>query len=130
MIRGLAHAGVFVKDLNVSKNFYADTLGFEIIWECKFSDEDNTYNIAIIKNGDLTIELVEREKQTDLSDGVTDHVAMLVDDLDKTIEDLIKKGIVFETDEPVYEANMMPNGSKWIFFRGPDNEHIELTQVL
>lgn len=129
-VKGLAHVGVFVKDVNESKQFYEDILGFNTIWECEFSDEANTYTIAIIENGDLKIELVQRKIQSDLSDGSTDHIAMLVDDIEGIIEVLREKDIEFETDEPVFRANMLPNGSKWIFFRGPDNEHIELTQVL
>ena len=32
-IHGLAHVGVFVSDLERSKRFYRDVLGFEITWE-------------------------------------------------------------------------------------------------
>ena len=130
VITGLSHIGIFVKDIKKSQQFYQDILGFKTTWECEFSDAANTYTIAIIANGSVVIELVQKKVQTPLRDGVTDHVAMAVDDLDGIIKELSGKGIQFETSEPVYEAKMLKNGSKWIFFRGPDNEHIELAQAL
>ena len=129
-ITGLAHVGIFVKDLKKSQQFYKDILGFDTTWECEFSDANNTYTIAIIANGPVIIELVQKKIQTPLGDGVTDHISMQVDDLDAMIKELAGKGIKFESDEPVFEANFLKNGSKWIFFRGPDNEHLELAQAL
>jgi catechol 2,3-dioxygenase-like lactoylglutathione lyase family enzyme len=129
-ISGLAHVGIFVKDVKTSQKFYEDLLGFKTEWECEFSDPANTYTVAIIRNGDLAIELVQKKKQTPLGEGPTDHVAMLVDDIEGMIKQLKEKGIKFETEEVVYREVMLANGSKWIFFRGPDNEHIELTQIL
>jgi catechol 2,3-dioxygenase-like lactoylglutathione lyase family enzyme len=129
-ITGLAHVGLFVQDLKRSQNFYEDILGFETIWECEFSDPANTYTIAIIKNGNLAIELVKRKYQGIPGDGVTDHVAMQVDDLEGMMKALNAKGVKFESETYVHYEKMLPNGSKWIFFRGPDNEHIELTQIL
>jgi catechol 2,3-dioxygenase-like lactoylglutathione lyase family enzyme len=129
-VTGLSHVGVFVKDLKRSQQFYQDILGFKTTWECEFSDAANTYTIAIIANGSVVIELVQKKIQVPLGDGATDHVAMAVDNLDEMITQLSGKGIKFETAEPVYEAVMLKNGSKWIFFRGPDNEHIELAQAL
>jgi catechol 2,3-dioxygenase-like lactoylglutathione lyase family enzyme len=127
---GLSHIGIFVKDLEKSQKFYKDILGFRTIWECEFSDADNTYTIAFIQNNTIVIELVKRKIQTSLGDGVTDHVAMAVDNLEEIIKDLSAKGIKFESREPIFCADMFEKGTKWIFFRGPDNEHIELAQSL
>jgi lactoylglutathione lyase len=127
---GLAHAGVFVDDLERSQKFYRDILGFETTWECEFSDEDNTYTVAFVSKAGVVLELVKRKHADERTDGVTDHVALLVDDLADMMALLGGKGVEFETQDPVYCADMMPNGTKWIFFRGPDGEHIELTEIL
>jgi lactoylglutathione lyase len=129
-ITGLSHIGIFVKDLQRSQKFYQDVLGFKTTWECEFSDEVNTYTVAIIQNSTISIELIQKKIQSHLGDGATDHVAMAVDDLEAMIEQLSTKGIKFETEKPVFFSGMLKNGSKWIFFRGPDNEHIELAQAL
>ena len=63
-------------------------------------------------------------------DGATDHIAYAVKDLDAVIAKLKAEGIVFDTEEPEYCAEMFSNGTKWIFFRGPDNERIELAETL
>jgi len=95
------------------------------------SDENNSYKIAIINKGSVAIELVEMKIQDERSsESVIAHVAMQVDDIEGMIESLKAKGIEFETKEPVHGKEMLENGSKWIFFRGPDNEHLELAQIL
>jgi len=127
---GLAHIGIFVSDIEATKEFYKSILGMEITFECVFEDTDNTYTIAFAKLGDLTLELVQPKFRDELGDGMIDHVAFAVDDLEGIMDILKEKGIEFETKEPTFYAGMLENGSKWIFFRGPDGEHIELTQVL
>jgi len=38
--------------------------------------------------------------------------------------------VVFETPEICSKMDMFERGTKWLIFRGPDNEHLELAQVL
>lgn len=129
-VTGLAHIGIFVSDIEVTKEFYKNILGMDITFECVFEDDTNTYTIAFAKLGNLTLELVSPKFKDDKADGIIDHIAFAVDDLEGVMESLKQKGIEFETKEPTFYAGMLENGSKWIFFRGPDGEHIELTQVL
>lgn len=129
-VTGLGHIGIFVDDVEVSKKFYKDILGLECIEQCTFDADGNTFTCAFVKKGSVCLELVQRRIGTNPGDGMTDHVAFAVDDVDAFRQELEKKGIEFETKEQMYCADMFPNGTKWVFFRGPDNEHIELCQVL
>ncbi len=129
-VTGLAHVGIFVDDVERSKKFYKEILGLESVWQCTFDADGNTFTCAFVKKGSLCLELVQREIGKNPGDGMTDHVAMLVDDLDGFTKELKSKGIKFETKKHMYCEDMLENGTKWIFFRGPDNEHIELTQIL
>lgn len=129
-VTGLAHIGIFVDDVEKSKKFYKDILGLECIEQCTFDADGNTFTCAFIKKGSLCIELVQRKIGENPGDGMVDHVAMMVDDVDEFRKELEAKGIVFETEEQMYCADMFPNGTKWVFFRGPDNEHIEISQIL
>lgn len=130
-IIGLAHVGIFVNNLEESKQFYADILGAEAVWNCQFGGKaNNDFTVSIVQNNTAILELVERRESDERKDGVIDHIAFKVDDLAGVMEQLAAKGIQFETEEPVYEASMLKNGSKWIFFRGPSGEHIELAQEL
>ena len=45
----------------------------------------------------------------------------------KALED---KGIKFVSEEIAHAENFFDNGAKWILFRGPDNEFLELNQTL
>jgi lactoylglutathione lyase len=129
-VTGLAHVGIFVDDVERSKKFYNEILGLETVWQCTFDADGNTFTCAFVRKGALTLELVQRKIGENPGDGVTDHVAMLVDDIDGFRKILEAKGIEFETEEQMYCSDMFPNGTKWVFFRGPDNEHIEISQLL
>lgn len=129
-VTGLAHIGIFVDDVERSKKFYKDILGLECIEQCTFDADGNTFTCAFVKKGSVCLELVQRRIGENPGDGMTDHVAYAVDNLDEIMEELAKKGIEFESKEQSFCADMFPNGTKWIFFRGPDNEHIELSQIL
>ena len=129
-VLGLAHIGIFVDDVEVSKKFYKDVLGLECIWQTTFDADGNTFTCAFVKKGTVCLELVQRRIGSNPGDGMTDHVAYAVDDLEGIIAKLKDMGIEFETEEVSHCETMFENGTKWIFFRGPDNEHIELAQVL
>jgi lactoylglutathione lyase len=130
-ILGLAHIGLFVKDLEATKRFYTNLLDFDVIHECTAQEADGTTTkIAFIQNADCTIEAVQFANPPQGGDGVVAHIALKVKDIATTRDALAKKGLEFETEEITFHPAFFPNGSKWIFFRGPDHEHIEIAEVL
>lgn len=130
-IRGLAHVGVRTKDQEAAKRFYTDVLGFEVIWECTVPEADGTTTqVTFLRNGDLTIEAFTPEQEEERGDGRIDHIAMRVKDIERVQKKLLEKGIEFETAEPVHCAAVFENGSKWLMFRGPSGERLEIAEVL
>ncbi|GHU66465.1 lactoylglutathione lyase [Clostridia bacterium] len=130
-MQGLAHVGLFVNDLERSVTFYTDVLEFDVIWRCGLDEPDGTSTkIAFVKNGDLTIEIVGRAVAEERKDGWHDHIAIAVEDIEEVAGDLRKKGISFESAEPVFSDRVFPHGAKWLTFRGSDGEHLEITEVL
>lgn len=125
-ILGVAHIGVYVNDIEVSKAFYHDKLGFDIIWQC----EVGTDKAAFAQKGDLTLELIEPAEKKCRPSGVVEHIAMRVKDIEAEAEALKAKGIVFDTDYVDGSDRVFPNGARWILFYGPDGEHLELNEVL
>ena len=131
MINGLAHIGVFIKDIDASKKFYEDILGFEKIWECVIDGDGGDVKIAFEKKGDLVLEFVQLPGEPDRpADGIVAHIAMAVKDIEKVRADLEGRGIVFLEDEIVFNAAVFPNGAKWTNFKGPDGEVLELNEIL
>lgn len=125
-ISGVAHIGLYIKDVERSKKFYTEVLGFETI--CEFvSPEGN--KMAFVKSGNLIIELIQHKVWMDRKDGLFDHIAMEVENIEETSEKLKNLGIEFEAD--IYFDNLVfDNGVKYQAFRGPDGEHLEIYQTL
>ncbi len=129
-IDGLAHIGVFVSDLAVSKKFYTEKLDFTVVQDTSLPSSDGMIQIAFIRNGNLEVELVQFPKTEPKKDGPVDHIAIHVDNIECVHAELKNRGIVFETEDVIFGAPIGPRGAKWICFRGPDGEHLELNEVL
>lgn len=129
-IEGLAHVGLFVPDAEATAAFYEKYLCFTEVWRNvnHFPEGDET--VIFIRNGSLTLEIVQPVPSWQRQDGWFDHIALAVTDIDRVIEKLKADGIEFEEGSYTIAPNVFPNGSKWILFRGPNNEHLELAEVL
>ena len=129
-ICGLAHIGLFVEDIERTKKFYRDILEFNTLYECEIDDEGGKTQIAFIGNGSCVIEVVKFANPKKHPDGTVDHIALQVRNIEAVRDSLLEKGIKFESEEIVFNSAVFPNGSKWILFRGPDGEHLELNEVM
>lgn len=125
-VKGVAHVGLYIKDIERSKKFYTEILGFENI--CEFvSPEEN--KIAFMKSGNLIIELIQHKVWMDRKDGLFDHIAMEVENIEETSEKLKELGMAFEADI-YFDDLVFDKGVKYQAFRGPDGEHLEIYQTL
>lgn len=129
-IYGLMHVGMPVADLERTKRFYQDVLGFYVEHENSLPGDDGDTKVAFLRLGDLSIEAYQQPKpELWRKDGKVDHIAMRVKGIEDVVEDLKKKGVEFEMEVFTAES-FWQNGCKWITFRGPDGEHLELTEIL
>lgn len=125
-IKAAAHVGLYIKDVEASKKFYTEILGFECV--CEFTNGTGD-KLAFMKSQDMIIELIQHKVWMDRKDGLFDHIAFLVDDIEEASAYLKTKGIEFE-DDIYFEINVFENGVKYQAFRGPDGEHLEIYQVM
>lgn len=125
-ILGLGHIGLYVSDIARSRNFYENILGFECIFSYRNS---GVTPVAFEKNGTCILEIVEKADVASRKDGNVDHIALSVENIEAVKAKLDAKGIVFEDPDITSCPECFPNGSKWILFRGPDGEHLEITEV-
>ena len=124
VVNGLAHVGLFINDLDKEVEFYTKVLDFDCIETCTIGD----MKIAFVANGSCCIELVQGPEKIYRGDGYFDHLALNVKDIEAVKAKLEERGVEF-TEQLVYDPNVFaPKGSKWILFRGPEGERLELNE--
>jgi len=121
-ITGLAHIGVFVKDIDKSIDYYK-RLGFTLDGE-----ENVGIRIAFLSAGTCLVELVEQKDSPKRSAGVVDHIAVVVDDIEAAIKNANAQGIEIDASK-ISEVPIL-GGVKNIFFDGPDGERLEFFEYL
>ena len=119
-IKGLAHIGVRVRNMDVSIRFYTEDLGFTLTHR-QFSGQSE---LAFLNKGDCPIELICNPNVTEFRAGQVDHIALEVTGIDELIRSLKDKGVNF-LSENVSDCPGLLQGVRNIFFTGPDGERIE-----
>jgi len=120
------HASITVKDMNESLDFYCKTLGLKL--ESRREIPENKAEIAFVSSSDgdnIGIELTYWKEKKDWTDGdQLDHIAFIVDDTRKSIEEFRKKGV--EIAKEPYSLS----GSKSViaFIKDPNGIWLELIQ--
>jgi len=112
------HIGINVDDLERSIAFYTQVLGLELIER----REVRHLKIAFIKLGDTEIELVEGSRSHERADGIVNHLALAVRDIDAVVEHLRRHKVELIDEAP----REIWDGCRIAFFRGPDGEKLEL----
>jgi catechol 2,3-dioxygenase-like lactoylglutathione lyase family enzyme len=131
MIERMDHTALVVSDMAQSIGFYTGILGFRIVKELDFPGR----KLVMISLGyDLAskIELI-RYDETDLSAPVPvertplglRHLALHVDDIAATYQDLIELGVEMEPDPPFQR----PDGPPIAFGRDPDGVLLEFSEL-
>lgn len=129
-LSGLAHIGLFVTDMQRSVRFYTEMLDFKVIWKNVNPSPEGDIAVTFVQNGNLVLELVRFPNPQTRTDGWFDHIALAITDLEQVMAELSARGIAFEAGSREDAPQVFEKGSRWVLFRGPDNEHIELNEVL
>jgi glyoxylase I family protein len=118
------HIAIISSDYPVSKQFYLQVLGLEVVKET-FRKERNSYKLDLSLNGETIIELFsfdnppQRVSQPEAA-GLR-HLAFEVTDIDKAIAELHAKGV---KTEPVRTDSL--TNKRFTFFADPDGLPLEL----
>jgi catechol 2,3-dioxygenase-like lactoylglutathione lyase family enzyme len=127
-IKGLAHICIYTKNIDESVKFYTETLGFKLIHRTELQ---SGFKFAIVRQGTCIIELLEPKdvaRSTQRLTGVIDHIALVVDDINKAVEQLKAKNVSFKTG--IMDDPNLFGGVRIAFFRGPSGETFELFEYL
>ncbi len=126
MFRAIHHVAIICSDYEISKKFYTEILGFEIIKET-FREERNSHKLDL-RMGDIQIELFSfpeppRRLSYPEAAGLR-HLAFSVKNIQETKLELEEKKIKVEEiriDEQT--------GKKYTFFQDPDALPIEIYEI-
>ena len=137
------HIGIVVNDLEKTKDFWINTIGFklhiEAMEESPFIDELLAINdpalttVKLIDSKGFIIELLKFENYEvgnswsgDLKTTGLTHIALTVDNLDELVDRLKR-----ENYQTLSEIKISPNNKvKVLFVRGPEAIMLELVQEL
>jgi methylmalonyl-CoA/ethylmalonyl-CoA epimerase len=103
MIEKIDHIGVAVKDLDAVVKFYEETLGLKVTEKM----DHGVNRGAFIQIGEVDVEFLENKDPSSAiarhiekkGEGIQ-HIAFKVDQIEKAMEDLKKKGIPFIDEKP------------------------------
>lgn len=123
--------GLLVEDIDKTIEFYQRVFGFRVIQEKSTNPKGDSR--TFIKSGDSIIELTQlKEKGAGDPEGAIDHIAFIVDDIEKEIDRLKELGVELESPIkghiPVNRILNVRNG-KIFYFRGINGESIGLIEL-
>lgn len=123
-LKKIHHVAIICSDYSVSKLFYTEILGLQIVREV-YREERKSYKLDLAINDHYQIELFsfpESPARPSFPEACgLRHLAFEVDDIESAFEELSLKGITPEairTDEFT--------GKKFFFFSDPDGLPVEL----
>jgi methylmalonyl-CoA/ethylmalonyl-CoA epimerase len=109
MITRMSHFGIAVNSLEESARIWADTYGLKVLKSGRI-DAEGIRNM-FFQLGNNCVELMEPTNKQDMDNAIARrlatrgegiyHVALVVDDLEKTGTDLEKRGITIIRREPI-----------------------------
>jgi lactoylglutathione lyase len=123
-IKKLEHVGVMVSDLEVSIDFYEKVLGLDLLDRFAANESTGLAFLGDRASGQVIVELICGKVNTFPDEGKVHHIAFTVDRIEEEIERLRSLKAHFINDD----FATLANGSKYIFFKGPDGETLELFQ--
>jgi len=123
-IKAIHHIAILTDNYEVSKKFYTDVLGFEVIREI-YRQERQSWKLDLSVNGKYQIELFSfpefRERASFPEAKGLRHLAFAVDDVEQAVAELRDKGVDVQ-DVRVDEFT----GKKFSFFYDPNGQPLEL----
>ncbi len=136
MVKRVAHIGIAVKNLGLSKELFSKLLGNDFPHTEKIEKQNAT--VSLYQLGESSIELIEAADSSGAGSAITTfiekrgegihHICLEVDDIEKEIERLKKLGFRFASETP-----FLGGGGCRVAFMHPTSTNgvlIELSQPI
>jgi catechol 2,3-dioxygenase-like lactoylglutathione lyase family enzyme len=144
LIDGIHHTCVIVSDMERSLKFYRDTLGMKQEIDISYDADpvmmdlpgtNPKQHLVMLSAGNMNVELIQylepkgRPNDRRTCDNGTMHLCFRVHDIMKVYEELKAKGITFHrAPDFIGDDGGELSHYGYVYFRGPDNEVLELIQ--
>lgn len=125
MIQKMEHTAIMVHDMEQSIQFYCNVLGFNVRLRGRKPNREMAF-LYLESQPEMEIELI-CEVNSAVSyneDGIVNHLAFTVNDIEATINYLKDKRIEFCADE----IKQTLEGGRMILFWGPNRELLQLVE--
>jgi len=124
-VSGVHHINVETRDMEKAIKFYNEILGLNV----KFRKDLGDVEITFLDAGNTIIELFKENDKLNKThiDGVINHFALSVSDIESVLENCRKKGVKVTTE--ITEITL-DGDIKYAFIEGPENERIELFEYV
>lgn len=127
MLSHIHHIAIICSDYLVSKQFYTQVLGLDIVHEV-YREERESYKLDLALNGQYIVELFSfpsppKRPSRPESTGLR-HLAFAVPNIDTVVETLARKGVIAE---PIRVDEF--TGKRFTFIADPDDLPIEFYEV-
>lgn len=127
MIKGrkLDHIGLAVTNLEASKDWYCDVLGFEVIGHFHAGSTP----VYFIKNGDTVYEMYE-EDIPEAVQGKIDHISFVSHDIEADYAFCKEQGYAMATEKIEALPTFWEKGCRYFKLATPTGEQVEFCQIL
>ncbi len=137
-LQGVQHLGIPVVDIERSKAWYSEKLGFEIVHEPSVPTDEGEIKVAFLAREGLTLEFYQLvgpplDEVAARRHGHIDHFAFDVLDIEAALKDALAAGIALDEatpDGPVDIPAFWARGARYVFLKGPGGERFEFNQRL
>jgi catechol 2,3-dioxygenase-like lactoylglutathione lyase family enzyme len=142
MITDIHHFSIAVSDMERSLNFYVGLLGMQVTSDRQVKEPfiktmtgmpQAHLRIVHLQAYGKRVELIQylspkgKPLDTRTCDVGSAHIAFIVDDMERSYEELSKKRVKFRS-KPIEIANGPYQGGKAVYFQDPDGINLELVQ--
>lgn len=126
MITGIGHVAFRVSNLEDSLRFYCDILGFKEAFRL-YSDQGELWIVYLKISDNNFIELFpyKGEMEKGYEKKSYQHLCLLVDDINKTLEELASRGLNVQG-----KPNQGKDGNFQYWITDPDGNRVELMQIM
>lgn len=95
MIKGVKFVSIPVRDQDRALQFYTEKLGFKVATDQPFTDEQRWIELRI-SGAETRLVLFKMGPEWDAMIGKSMNFTLVSDDVDRTYQDLVARGVAFE----------------------------------